>query len=140
VPFDAILVTAAPEQVPEALVRQLAIGGRMVIPLGAADGAQRLDVITRGRDGTTSETLFPVQFVPMTGGSADDSATQPLGPDPGSINGTRRPVIRPGVGRLEVCLLGPDGARVHEHVDRAAAASRIVGLIAVDSGGGAGFV
>jgi protein-L-isoaspartate(D-aspartate) O-methyltransferase len=75
-PFDAILVTAAPEQLPRALVDQLAIGGRMVIPLGAAGGIQRLDVITRGRDGTTSETLFPVRFVPMTGGSAGSGERQ----------------------------------------------------------------
>jgi protein-L-isoaspartate(D-aspartate) O-methyltransferase len=68
-PFDAILVTAAPEQVPPALVEQLAIGGRMVIPVGGRGRSQRLDVITRGRDGTTTETLFPVRFVPMTGGS-----------------------------------------------------------------------
>jgi protein-L-isoaspartate(D-aspartate) O-methyltransferase len=68
-PFNAIIVTAAPEQVPQALVRQLAIGGRMVIPVGATDGPQRLEVITRGPDGTTNETLFPVRFVPMTRGS-----------------------------------------------------------------------
>jgi protein-L-isoaspartate(D-aspartate) O-methyltransferase len=68
-PFDAILVTAAPEQVPPALLAQLAIGGRMVIPVGSQDRGQRLDVITRSRDGTTTETLFPVRFVPMTGGS-----------------------------------------------------------------------
>lgn len=73
-PFDAILVTAAPEQVPQALIRQLALGGRLVIPIGAADGVQRLDVITRGPDGTTRETLFPVRFVPMTGGSGGDPA------------------------------------------------------------------
>jgi protein-L-isoaspartate(D-aspartate) O-methyltransferase len=68
-PFDAIVVTAAPEQVPPALIEQLAIGGRMVIPVGSQADGQRLDVITRGRDGTTTETLFPVRFVPMTGGS-----------------------------------------------------------------------
>jgi len=68
-PFNAIIVTAAPEQIPQALVRQLAIDGRLVIPLGTVNGAQHLDVITRRRDGTTSETLFPVRFVPMTGGS-----------------------------------------------------------------------
>jgi protein-L-isoaspartate(D-aspartate) O-methyltransferase len=68
-PFDAIIVTAAPEQVPQALIDQLAIGGRLVIPVGDRDRSQRLDVITRGRDGTTTETLFPVRFVPMTGGS-----------------------------------------------------------------------
>jgi protein-L-isoaspartate(D-aspartate) O-methyltransferase len=65
-PFDAIIVTAAPPEVPQPLVDQLAIGGRLVIPVG--DQAQRLDVITKQRDGkTTTETLFPVRFVPMTG-------------------------------------------------------------------------
>lgn len=65
-PFDAIIVTAAPEQIPKPLLDQLAVGGRMVIPVGKA-GDQDLRVITRGPDGTTSETLFPVRFVPMTG-------------------------------------------------------------------------
>jgi len=65
-PFDAIIVTAAPEKVPQPLVDQLAVGGRLVIPVGVA-GNQDLRVITRGKDGTTSETLFPVRFVPMTG-------------------------------------------------------------------------
>jgi protein-L-isoaspartate(D-aspartate) O-methyltransferase len=65
-PFDAIIVTAAPEELPEPLIDQLAVGGRLVIPVGAA-GEQDLRVITRGKDGTTSETLFPVRFVPMTG-------------------------------------------------------------------------
>jgi protein-L-isoaspartate(D-aspartate) O-methyltransferase len=65
-PFDAIIVTAAPEKIPQPLIDQLAVGGRLVIPVGKA-GDQDLRVITRGKDGTTSETLFPVRFVPMTG-------------------------------------------------------------------------
>ena len=65
-PFDAIIVTAAPEKIPQPLIDQLAVGGRLVIPVGK-DGAQELKVLTRKRDGTTSETLFPVRFVPMTG-------------------------------------------------------------------------
>jgi protein-L-isoaspartate(D-aspartate) O-methyltransferase len=68
-PFDAIVVTAAPPVVPPPLVDQLAVGGRLVIPVGA-DGRQELEVISRtkaGKDGTTSETLFGVRFVPMTG-------------------------------------------------------------------------
>jgi protein-L-isoaspartate(D-aspartate) O-methyltransferase len=65
-PFDAIIVTAAPERIPQPLIDQLAVGGRLVIPVGA-DGDQELRVITRGKDGTTSEALFPVRFVPMTG-------------------------------------------------------------------------
>lgn len=65
-PFDAIIVTAAPEKIPQPLLDQLAVGGRLVIPVGK-QGDQDLRVITRGTDGTTSETLFPVRFVPMTG-------------------------------------------------------------------------
>ena len=65
-PFDAIIVTAAPDQVPQPLVDQLAVGGRLVIPVGKA-GEQQLRVITKDDKGTTSETLFDVRFVPMTG-------------------------------------------------------------------------
>jgi len=65
-PFDAIIVTAAPDKVPQPLIDQLAVGGRLVIPVGEP-GDQDLKVITRGKDGTTSESLFPVRFVPMTG-------------------------------------------------------------------------
>jgi protein-L-isoaspartate(D-aspartate) O-methyltransferase len=65
-PFDAIIVTAAPEKIPQPLIDQLAVGGRLVIPVGG-QGDQDLRVITRSKDGTTSETLFPVRFVPMTG-------------------------------------------------------------------------
>jgi protein-L-isoaspartate(D-aspartate) O-methyltransferase len=65
-PFAAILVTAAPEQVPAPLVEQLAIGGRIVIPVGKQGEDQRLDVIVRTKTGTTTETLFPVRFVPLT--------------------------------------------------------------------------
>jgi protein-L-isoaspartate(D-aspartate) O-methyltransferase len=64
-PFDAILVTAAPPKVPQPLVDQLALGGRLVIPVG--DEFQELRVITRSKDGTDTETLLPVRFVPMTG-------------------------------------------------------------------------
>jgi protein-L-isoaspartate(D-aspartate) O-methyltransferase len=67
-PFDAIVVTAAPAEIPAPLIDQLAIGGRLVIPVGEHDN-QRLDVITRTRDGTTRETMFNVRFVPMTGES-----------------------------------------------------------------------
>ena len=70
-PFDAIIVTAAPHRVPQPLIDQLAVGGRLVIPVGK-DGAQELHVITRDKDGTTSETLFPVRFVPMTGKAQQD--------------------------------------------------------------------
>jgi protein-L-isoaspartate(D-aspartate) O-methyltransferase len=52
--------------VPEPLIDQLAAGGRMVIPVGER-GDQQLRVIARGPGGTTTETLFDVRFVPMTG-------------------------------------------------------------------------
>jgi protein-L-isoaspartate(D-aspartate) O-methyltransferase len=63
-PFDAILVTAAPPAVPEALRRQLAIGGRLVIPVG--ERYQELRVITRTEDGFEERSVLPVRFVPMT--------------------------------------------------------------------------
>jgi protein-L-isoaspartate(D-aspartate) O-methyltransferase len=64
-PFDAIIVTAAPDHVPEPLIAQLAPGGRMVIPVG--QDRQSLTLITRGDDGITRRNLLPVLFVPMTG-------------------------------------------------------------------------
>jgi protein-L-isoaspartate(D-aspartate) O-methyltransferase len=66
-PFDAILVTAAPAEVPGALVQQLKVGGRMVLPLGT--GTQTLVRITRTERGDERETLLMVRFVPMTGGA-----------------------------------------------------------------------
>jgi len=64
-PFDAIVVTAAPEHVPQALVDQLAVGGRLVIPVGR--GVQELLRITRDEQGVHEERLLGVRFVPMTG-------------------------------------------------------------------------
>ena len=67
-PFDRIIVTAAPATVPEALVEQLAPGGRLVIPVGADPEAQTLEVIVRGDDGVSTVTdLLPVRFVPLMG-------------------------------------------------------------------------
>jgi protein-L-isoaspartate(D-aspartate) O-methyltransferase len=64
-PFDAIIVTAAPEHVPPALVEQLKPGGHLVIPVGKL--AQQLLVITKNADGSTSRReITPVQFVPLT--------------------------------------------------------------------------
>jgi protein-L-isoaspartate(D-aspartate) O-methyltransferase len=65
-PFDAIVVTAAPPRIPQPLREQLALGGRMVIPVG--DRRQELIVITRISAGEFhDEHVFPVMFVPMTG-------------------------------------------------------------------------
>lgn len=65
-PFDAIIVTAAPDHVPPALVEQLAPGGRMVVPVGTY--MQALKIITKDKNGRVSERdTMPVLFVPMTG-------------------------------------------------------------------------
>lgn len=65
-PFDVILVTAAPESVPAALVAQLKPGGRMVIPVGPVSRVQDLLLIEKDRSGaTTSRSVIPVRFVPM---------------------------------------------------------------------------
>ena len=64
-PFDVIIVTAAPGHVPAPLVEQLALGGRMVLPVG--DVFQDLVLVTRGAEGVRQERLLGVRFVPMTG-------------------------------------------------------------------------
>ncbi len=64
-PYDGIIVTAAPEEIPEPLKAQLREGGRMVIPVG--DGMQELLLLTKTKDGFDEERVAPVRFVPMTG-------------------------------------------------------------------------
>ena len=64
-PFDVILVTAAPEEVPQALVDQLAVGGRMVVPVGTT--FQEMTIIEKTPQGVTRRRTIPVRFVPMTG-------------------------------------------------------------------------
>jgi protein-L-isoaspartate(D-aspartate) O-methyltransferase len=64
-PFDAIVVTAAPEKIPPPLLEQLKVGGRLVIPVG--DYFQELKVVTRTVEGYREEIGGSVRFVPMTG-------------------------------------------------------------------------
>ncbi len=64
-PFDAIVVAAAPDHVPPALVEQLAVGARLVIPVGRF--MQEILIVTKTADGSTTEAVLPVRFVPMTG-------------------------------------------------------------------------
>jgi protein-L-isoaspartate(D-aspartate) O-methyltransferase len=65
-PFDVIVVTAAPEAVPPALVAQLKAGGRLVIPVGPIHDVQQLLVVEKDAAGTTrTRTVLPVRFVPM---------------------------------------------------------------------------
>jgi protein-L-isoaspartate(D-aspartate) O-methyltransferase len=67
-PFDAIVLTAAPERVPQPLLDQLRVGGRLVAPVGR--GSQDLVLITKTERGLVTEVLDAVQFVPMTGKAA----------------------------------------------------------------------
>jgi len=67
-PFDGIMVTAAPEQIPEDLIMQLADGAKLAIPVGAG-GRQHLLVLTRQGDEVISETVESVRFVPLLGGT-----------------------------------------------------------------------
>jgi protein-L-isoaspartate(D-aspartate) O-methyltransferase len=66
-PYDAIIVTAAPDHVPPPLIAQLKPGGRLVIPVG--ETFQELMILAKAADGTTTNTrVVPVQFVPLTRG------------------------------------------------------------------------
>jgi protein-L-isoaspartate(D-aspartate) O-methyltransferase len=70
-PFDRIIVTAAAEDVPDALVAQLAVGGKMVLPVGPRHDAQYLVKLTKQADGElTREELIAVRFVPLLPGQA----------------------------------------------------------------------
>lgn len=64
-PFDAIIVTAAPERVPQPLLDQLKVGGRLVIPVGGYN--QDLRLIVKTESGVIEKSVIPVRFVPMTG-------------------------------------------------------------------------
>jgi protein-L-isoaspartate(D-aspartate) O-methyltransferase len=68
-PYDAIIVTAAPESVPPGLFEQLADGGRMVIPTGSRNGVQQLKLYTRKGDEVEEKDLELVRFVPLLGGA-----------------------------------------------------------------------
>ena len=68
-PYDAIIVTAAPESVPPGLFEQLADGGRLVIPTGSRNGVQQLKLYTRKGDEVEEKDLELVRFVPLLGGA-----------------------------------------------------------------------
>ncbi|HBH34912.1 MAG TPA: protein-L-isoaspartate O-methyltransferase [Gammaproteobacteria bacterium] len=68
-PYDAIIVTAASEDIPPELIRQLKPGGRLVIPIGGQWMAQQLMEISKDEEGKVIEkSVLPVSFVPLTGG------------------------------------------------------------------------
>ena len=64
-PFDAIIVTASPDHVPQPLIEQIAVGGRLVIPVGRV--IQNMMILTRTPNQLVEEITLPVRFVPMTG-------------------------------------------------------------------------
>jgi len=68
-PFDAIIVTAAPEEIPKPLIEQLKIGGKLVIPVGSV--YQELKTVVKTEEGIFTEDVIPVRFVPMTGKAQD---------------------------------------------------------------------
>ncbi len=67
-PFDRIIVTAAAAEAPQALVEQLKVGGRMIIPLGEDRDRQSLVLIEKSADGLTEASVLPVRFVPLMRG------------------------------------------------------------------------
>ena len=68
-PYDAIMVTAAPDEIPSALIQQLKIGGRLVIPVGAQNSEQTLQLVTRNSESDYSVRDYEaVQFVPLVSG------------------------------------------------------------------------
>jgi protein-L-isoaspartate(D-aspartate) O-methyltransferase len=69
-PYDRIIVTAAAETIPDALVHELAEGGVMVLPLGPHAGPQQLIKLTKGEQGIKQDTLIGVRFVPLLPGTA----------------------------------------------------------------------
>ena len=65
-PFDRILVTAAPEQIPKPLIDQLAVGGRLVAPVGGQGETQWITIVEKTPRGIVEKRTIPVQFVPFT--------------------------------------------------------------------------
>lgn len=85
-PFDKIIVTCSPEQVPQPLVEQLAEGGKLLVPLG--ERYQQVFYLFEKRDGKLAATkLIPTLFVPMTGASEDRRVVRPDPERPQVVNG-----------------------------------------------------
>jgi len=67
-PFDALIVTCAPDKIPQALVDQLKEGARMIIPVGEDGGIQKLYLLEKTGGEVKKKSVMSVRFVPMTGG------------------------------------------------------------------------
>jgi protein-L-isoaspartate(D-aspartate) O-methyltransferase len=70
-PFDGIIVTCAPDHIPQPLIEQLAEGGRMVIPVGETYFPQVLKLVEKKEGKVIVQDIIPVRFVPMTGGEVE---------------------------------------------------------------------
>ncbi|MCF6193171.1 MAG: protein-L-isoaspartate(D-aspartate) O-methyltransferase [Kangiellaceae bacterium] len=68
-PFDAIIVTAAPDNIPPILVEQLAVGGRMIIPISQSSGEQQLILLEKTEQGMNQLEVETVKFVPLLSGT-----------------------------------------------------------------------
>ncbi len=66
-PFDAVIVTCAPEKVPQPLIEQLKEGGRMIVPVGPENQVQELVLLKKVKGELLRQSIAPVRFVPMTG-------------------------------------------------------------------------
>lgn len=98
-PFDKIIVTCSPENVPQALVDQLREGGRLIVPLG--ERYQQMLYLFRKEQGKlVSEALRPTLFVPMTGKAEEGRKVLPDPLKPGIVNGSFEDVVKEG--NLEV--------------------------------------
>jgi protein-L-isoaspartate(D-aspartate) O-methyltransferase len=69
-PFDRIIVTAAAEKIPDALVDQLGDGGKMILPLGPREGIQHIVKLVKSANGISRQNLIAVRFVPLLSGQA----------------------------------------------------------------------
>jgi protein-L-isoaspartate(D-aspartate) O-methyltransferase len=86
-PYDRILVGCAPHRIPELLIDQLKVGGRMILPVGDLERGQELVVLEKHGSHIETRSVLPVRFVPMTGrefpgtGTSTSTSTSEPGPD-----------------------------------------------------------
>ncbi|HEU0069968.1 MAG TPA: protein-L-isoaspartate(D-aspartate) O-methyltransferase [Alphaproteobacteria bacterium] len=73
-PFDRIMVTCAGKTLPEILIAQLAVGGVMIVPVGSRSSDQEVLRVRRTAEGYTTESLFPVRFVPLVSDAEEKRA------------------------------------------------------------------
>lgn len=71
-PFDAIMVTAGADSIPQPLIDQLKVGGRMIIPVGPHHSISHLTLVSKKKNKTTTKKLLPVRFVPFTRRNIND--------------------------------------------------------------------